>query len=99
MTYNLTLLENVTSPEVVVTAVNTYTDGVLGPLILASIFFLIFSLWSSRGLEIDQNLTYSSFITSLFGLLLWALTIITWQVAIIPVILTFATFIINKFRS
>lgn len=96
--YNLTLLENVTSPEIVLTAANDYTGGYLGSLLLLTAFVLLFTYWSRRGEDIDTNIVYSSFITSILAVLFFAIGFIDWRVSMIPIIIMFLSFMINKFR-
>lgn len=99
MTYNLTLLSNMSSPVDAVLAVNTYSNNLLGVLILAAVFFMMYRIWSDRGMDEGMNVTYSSFVCLIVGILLWLLELVSWPVLTIPLIVLIFGFMIHQFRS
>lgn len=100
MAYNLDLFNstNATNYYHLTTAVNTASGGVYGMLLLFSIF--IFFLVSFRGAGLDfglENWMYSSFMTIVFGVLLFLMGLVAWYVVMMPVSLLIIVLIIKFF--
>lgn len=85
--YNTTFLDNITNPAVLAEGLNTASDGLLFPLIL---FFLWFILFMSFGqFDIKDRFLASSFLISIGGGFLLAAGLIEWWLLVFPAIATF----------
>lgn len=96
MAYNLTPIKNLTSPDQLATATNTTSGGLWGVLVLAAIYFLPFKIWTARGMDPIQAHIFSSFISTVFAILLWILGVVAWQWSVLSLVLLFGGFVIQK---
>lgn len=94
MTYNLTPLINLTTPEGLITATDTITGNTFGLLTMAAvyIFYIKFNI-GTNDRQIAKHITISSFINSVVAALLWGIGLLAWQWAIIPLVFTVVGFI------
>lgn len=96
MAYNLTRLENITRPDEIVSAANTASGGIFGIVVMASIYFLVLRIYTSRGMDAIQAHVYASFIGGIFAVIFWALDWLAWQWTVLMVVLLFGGFVISK---
>lgn len=94
MTYNLTGLINLTTPEELIVATDALTGNTFGILTLAAvyIFYIKFNM-NANDRAVAQHITISSFINSVIAGLLWGIGLLAWQWAIIPLVFTVVGFI------
>ena len=88
MTYNLTFMDNVTSPLGLIEGVNTASNNVLGTTLILFFWLVLFISFSS--FTIKDRLLASSFITSIAGGLLLGAGLIAWWVLVFPLISSLA---------
>lgn len=91
MTANLTAYDNLTSPLQVVAASNNASDGYLFPLVLLSIFVVLFIAF--KNYDTKAVFVGNSFICTILAVILWGAELITYKILIWPVLALFASII------
>lgn len=77
-------------------AVNTASGGVFGALLLFLIFFFFLVVFNKQGYSFGvDNFIASSFLTTIFGVLLFLLGLVAWFMLMIPISLLIILFIIK----
>lgn len=84
-----------TSYQDYVMGVNQAIGGLMGVMIVALIFIVIFVVTLSRQGQFDNSLAFSGFISTILSILMWGAGFITLNIVILPAVLTvFAIFLI-----
>ena len=101
MPYNLDAFNstNATNYYHLTVAVNNASGGVYGMLLMFVIFIFFLVSFRSSGLDFGlDNWIYSSFLTLVFGVLLFLMGIVVWYVVMIPFGLLIITLIVKFFN-
>lgn len=87
MSYNLTFMENITNYLQVIQSVNTASGNLLGTLILFILWIGTYVVMQRDGDQI-QAFIGSSVATSVLGIILLLLDVVTWPTLILPLTCT-----------
>lgn len=99
MVYNTTNLTNANNFYDQLIAVNSLADGYIGLFLLASVFFILFIVFKKYEQDTKETLLFCSIITSLIGVLMWAIQLISWKILIYPIIMIFVSVIVYMFTD
>ena len=100
MAYNLDVFNstNTTNYYQLTLQVNNASGGVYGMLLMFAIFIFFLVSFRNSGLDFGlDNWIYSSFLTLVFGVLLFLMGLIAWYVVMIPFGLLIITLIVKFF--
>lgn len=89
--YNLTILEEATNPYELVNGINTLSNNLLGIVILAFISIIVMIIFRGREPDFSNVLLGTFFISSIVGVLLWAINWLDVSIVAIPIILLAGT--------
>jgi len=84
MTYNLTWMGNVTDYGDILTNVNTLTHGLMGILLVLSIFLIILLININR-MELKKILLLNTFISVILSLLLYTIGMFPLEYVAVPI--------------
>lgn len=87
--YNLTNITTSNNYYEILVATNDMTGGWIGLFWLVSLFVVMFVVFKRREQDTLAVLLTDSVITSIIGVLLWAMNLLAWYVLIIPITLIF----------
>jgi len=95
MAYNISFMDNTTDMVDIVQGINTASNNMLSIFILAFVYIYVFVATMDQG-------TSTAMITSgissvVVGSLLMFMALITWQILLIPVLLTVAAVFVKAF--
>jgi len=92
MTYNLSLMENITNPADIYIQTNNAMGGAIGISLLFILFFVV--LVTFRREDFKETLLAASFTTFIFAVIFLFMGLITWQLFIYPCVLFFASIMV-----
>lgn len=87
MTANLSAFSNLTNPADVASAANTASDGLLFPLVLLTIFLVLFVVF--KHYDTKAVIVGDAFICCIIAAFMWAAEWISFKILIWPVIILF----------
>lgn len=96
MAYNITWMESSNTLVDIFQGVNTASNGLVGGMILLLTFMISFAAF--KNYDTVADLVISSFITTIIGGLLWFIGFISFEFAVIPLILFVVSLIIDAFK-
>jgi len=94
MAYNMTWIDNTTTFPQMLTQVNILTNNTFGIYLLVFTFIICFSVF--RDYDVIDNIYVSTFIVLIVGGLLMAISMLTWEILVAPIML-FVSIMIAKF--
>lgn len=98
--YNTSWMNNnMTSFQDYMTGVNQGTGGLLGIMLLAIIFVVIFVVSLSKQGEFDKSLAFSSFVTTILAIFMWGAGFVATHIAIMPAVITVFAIFIMLFKN
>lgn len=96
MAYNLTFMENSTNILQSTQYVNDNSGFLFGTLMFFLIWIGIYLLFKRE--DAIEDFVGSSFLASIIGIMMILLDLITWQVAIIPIMATLLAFVVYSIK-
>lgn len=85
--YNDTFINSSNTLLELVEGVNTESSGLLSVMLLFTLFVVSFIVFKRYDTMVTAIV--SAFITSIVGIILWAMGLISWAVIIIPIVILF----------
>ena len=97
--YNLTNVTNATGYNEIIVSLNSLSGDLLGVTIVLSLFFIMFIGLILRESLVRDAFAASTWVTTVFTLLLWALGIVGEVILFIFVILTAVSVVMLRIRG
>ena len=99
MVYNLTNMTDGMNPVIMLSGINVESGGLFGVMLLITSMIVVMFISYYRLLELKPVIIIGAFSGVIIGLLLWTLSILKFEIVLIPVGMLVITMLLSKLMS